>query len=294
VPLAPAPPLRRALDRLAASEEAIPLSELARRLLALREPPPLALARRLVASALDCAGDRLPDTLHVQELPRLVEGPAAELPLERTPWVVVDLETTGLCAERSTILEIGAVRVVGLGLAERFHALVDPGVPIPPRITRLTGIDRSMLDGAPPLAAAVHAFRAWVGDEPGVAFVAHNAGFDARFLARAFAAHGLAPWPGPVLCTRRLARRLLPDLARYDLDTLAARFGIANRWRHRALGDAGATARALLELVALAREAAGLRTLGDLLARQARAAPRRPGRRRRSRRAGGGVRVSPG
>jgi DNA polymerase-3 subunit epsilon len=133
-----------------------------------------------------------------------------------------------------------------------------------------------VVDGAPPLAAAIATFRTWVGDAEGTAFVAHNASFDHRFVACAFERHGLATWPGPILCTQRLARRILPDLGRYDLDTLSARFGIANRWRHRALGDAEATAQALLEMLAIAQDALAVVELGDLVQLQrARLAPRR-------------------
>jgi len=66
----------------------------------------------------------------------------------------------------------------------------------------------------------------------------------------------------------RLARRLLPELPRYDLDTLSARFGISNRWRHRALGDAEAAARALLELIEIARDRHGVANVGDLVSLQ--------------------------
>ena len=73
------------------------------------------------------------------------------------------------------------------------------------------------------------------------------------------------PYPGPVLCTRRLARRIVPELGRYNLDHLCAHFGISNRARHRALGDAAATATALVELLQLARARLGVETVGDLL-----------------------------
>jgi len=238
-----------------------------------------------VASALGCRAEHLPGAVDVRALPRLVEGSVAGVDLADAEWVVVDLETTGLSPERSTILEIGAVRIAGLRAVAHFQTLVDPGVPIPAAITALTGIDRQIVDGAPDLERAIRSFRTWVGPGPGVAFVAHNAPFDARFVRRAFAAHGLPPWPGPIFCTRRLARRLVPDLPRFDLDSLSARFGIANRWRHRALGDAEAAARALLELLAIGGEAGTLRTVGDLLALQAAAVPpRRRGRRRAVRR----------
>lgn len=280
MPAAIAPPLRRVLDRLGAAADPLPLGELARRLLALTAAPEGPLARRLVASALGCAAEHVPDAVDVRALPRLVEGPVASVALEAAEWVVVDLETTGLSLARCTILEIGAVRIRGLRPVAHFQTLVDPGLPIPAAITALTGIDRSAVDGAPPLAAAIAAFRDWVGPGPGIAFVAHNAAFDERFVARALDAHALPPWPGPVVCTRRLARRLLPDLPRYDLDSLSARFGIANRWRHRALGDAEATARALLEMLAIGRERAALRDVGDVLALQCAPTPRRPRRRR--------------
>jgi len=269
VSLALGPPLRRVLDRLDAAGVALPVAELAQRLLSLRAPLEDALARRLLASAFGCDAAWLPDLVAVRELPRLFEGPVAALPLAAADFVVVDLETTGLSVEQCTILEIGAVRISGLRAAGTFHTLIDPGTAIPPFITRLTGIDRSMVDGAPPLATAIHDFHAWVAATPDAAFVAHNASFDARFVARALADHALPPWSGPMFCTVRLSRRLLPDLARYDLDTLSARFGISNRWRHRALGDAEAAARALLELIEIARDQHGVANVGDLVSLQA-------------------------
>jgi DNA polymerase-3 subunit epsilon len=258
------PPLRRVLDRLDADDATLPPAELAQRLLALTAPAADALARRLLASALGC-DQALPDRVRVRALPRLLAGAAAEAALDRATFCVIDLETTGLSSEFKTILEIGAVRVRGDRVRDTFQTLVDPGAPIPRFITALTGIERSMVDGAPPLAVALDAFLAWADAAPDTVFVAHNASFDHRFVAAALARQGLAAWPGPVLCTRRLARRVLPDLGRYDLDTLSACFGIANRWRHRALGDAEATARALVELIGLARADHAAADVGDLL-----------------------------
>jgi DNA polymerase III epsilon subunit-like protein len=98
-------------------------------------------------------------------------------------------------------------------------------------------------------------------------------------VRRGLAAHGLPALDVPVLCTRLLARRLLPELGRYGLDPLCAHFGIENRARHRALGDAESTARALLELLAMARRRPRLATLEDLLALGAPGARRRGARR---------------
>lgn len=255
------------------------MDELARRLFALTSPPAPPLARRLVASVLGLRAEVLPDALDLDAVPCLAAGDVAGLPLDQVEWIVVDLETTGLSVEACTILEIGAVRITGLQRVERFQTLVDPGRPIPSRITALTGIDRSAVDGAPPLERAIRDFSDWAGGGPSAVFVAHNAQFDERFVRRALAAHRLPDWAGPVVCTRKLARRLLPSLRRYDLDTLSARFGIANGARHRALGDAEATARALLEMVEIGREERALQTLGDLLTLQAAPAS---GRRRRA------------
>jgi DNA polymerase-3 subunit epsilon len=282
-PEALAPPLRRVLDRLDAAGEPLALDELARQLFALTARPPAALARRLLASALGFRPAALPEPLDLRALPRLAAGPAADVALAAAEWIVVDLETTGLAIDACTILEIGAVRVRGARLVDRFQTLVDPGVPIPPRISALTGIDRTLIDGAPPLERAIRAFRAWAGAGAEIPFVAHNAAFDERFVRRALAAHGLPDWSGPVVCTRKLARRLLPALRRYDLDTLSARFGISNAARHRALGDAEAAARALVELVAIGCAERGLATLGDLLTLQAQPAARRRRRRRAAR-----------
>ena len=269
------PPLRRVLDRLDAAGATLPLAELAQRLLSLTGPLDPGLARRLLAAALGSGDAPLPDRVAVRELPRLLAGPAAEAALSRAVFCVVDLETTGLSSEHATILEIGAVRVVGGAVTDRFQTLVDPDVPIPAAITALTGIDRSVVDGSPPLDRALAAFVAWAGATPETVFVAHNASFDHRFVAVAFERYAIAPWPGPVLCTRRLARRVLPELGRYDLDTLSARFGIANRWRHRALGDAEATARALLEMLEIASASHAVADVGDLLRLQCARLPRR-------------------
>jgi DNA polymerase III epsilon subunit family exonuclease len=302
VTLPPTSAWRRSLDRIRAEGRALEAPELAGRLLRLADAPPAALARRLLAAALECPPEALPERFEAADLRALRHGllgrPArapdspgsaspsrAELPLARVAYTVVDLETTGLSADAAAILEIGAVRVEALRPTARFATLVDPGGAIPAPITRLTGIDAELVADAPASTVAVPALRRWLAATPDAAFVAHNAGFDARFLARAFERAGLAPLPGPVLCTRKLGRRLVPTLGRFDLDSLCARFGVANRGRHRALGDADATARVLLELLALAR-ARGVQTLGELVDLQESPLPRRRARRRAVRAAG--------
>jgi DNA polymerase-3 subunit epsilon len=122
-----------------------------------------------------------------------------------------------------------------------------------------------MLGDAPTATHALGEFRDWLDKMPSAPFVAHNASFDARFTERAFETHAVRPLRVPVLCTCKLARRILPTLNRYNLDHLCAHYGISNRARHRALGDADATARALIEMIHEALRTQSARTVGELL-----------------------------
>ena len=162
---------------------------------------------------------------------------------------VVDLETTGGSPGASRITEIGAVRVEGLVVVDRFSMLVDPGRPIPPHITGITGIDDDMVRGAPAIAEALPAFMAFAGAD---VLVAHNAPFDLRFLnyerRRLVGDYFHNDW----LDTLVLARRLLGSrVERHDLATLADWAAASTTPCHRALADAEATAAVLARLVAL-------------------------------------------
>ncbi|MEM7411640.1 MAG: 3'-5' exonuclease [Myxococcota bacterium] len=272
--------IQRSLVALRAKGRTLPVGEVAQRLLALDARPPLPLARRLVAGLLGRAPNALPETLEPTELRLPAETRAARLSLADAAFAVVDLETTGLSRQNDAIIEIGAVRVRAGRLEDRFETLVRPPGPGPlsSAIVSLTGIEDHMLLDAPPLHRALERFRRWLDVTPGAIWVAHNARFDHGFLSRAFEAQwGAAPRVA-VLCTQRMSRRLMPKLGRYNLDHLCAQFGIRNRARHRALGDADATARAWVELLVLA-EQAGHRSVGDLLDLQD-----APTRRRRKRR----------
>ena len=263
------------LEALRARGEPVPLADLAARLVAAPQPLAPGLARRIVAVALGRPAPSLPDPLPADALhPPAAAGPDPT-PLERAAFAVVDLETTGLSPRRATIIEIGAVRILSLRLAERFETLVDPRQPLPRAITALTGIHDAMLAGAPPLGDALRSFRRWLAVSPGAPLVAHNAPFDEGFLRRGFAACGLPDLGVPILCTRKLARRLVPELRRFGLERLAGALGVRNRARHRALGDAEATAEALLHLLERARTVHALRSVGDLRGLQERPPPPR-------------------
>ena len=230
--------------------------EAARRLFALRSAP-VGLARSLLDEVvgedarLSWRGDSV----------GLADPPGAELLLEAATFVVVDLETTGLRPGTSHICEIGAVRVRELELEEEFQTLVNPGVPIGPAISALTGLRDAELRGQPRAGAAVRQFLEFAGD---AVLVAHNARFDLSFLDRETERLTGARLAGPVVDTVGLARRLLAGRTpRAGLASLSQFFGTAVQPCHRALPDAQATAEILLRLLGLAQER-GARTVADL------------------------------
>jgi DNA polymerase III epsilon subunit family exonuclease len=179
-------------------------------------------------------------------------------PLEEVRFAVVDVETTGGASwSGHRIIDIAIVEVHGGRIVDEYETLVHPGRAIPPMITALTGISTEMTAAAP--------YFDHISDEVdrrlrGRAFVAHNATFDWGFVAAELQrAAGDVP-EVPRLCTVRMCRRLVPGLRRRNLDEVTRHFGITIHARHRAHGDALATARVLLRLL---DEAAG-RGIGDL------------------------------
>jgi len=187
-------------------------------------------------------------------------GNGAVRRLRDVPFVVVDVETTGGSPPRDRVVEIGAVRLRDGRIEDEWSSLVDPGRAIPWFITRLTGLRDRDVVGAPRFEELVGAFVTFLGSAP---FVAHNASFDWRFVnAELLAATGSCLTNARV-CTLGLARRLLPDVRRRNLDALAHVFGIEVDGRHRALGDARATAILLSRLLEVAAER-GVETEADL------------------------------
>ncbi|MCV7281486.1 DEDD exonuclease domain-containing protein [Mycolicibacterium flavescens] len=215
----------------------------------------------------------------------------AEASLHDTTFVVVDLETTGGRArgdQPDAITEIGAVKVRGGVVLGELATLVDPGRSIPPQIVQLTGITTAMVCDAPRIESVLPAFLEF---SRGAVLVAHNAGFDIGFL-RAAAEHCQLPWPRPpVLCTVKLARRVLTrdEAPSVRLSALARLFGSATTPTHRALDDARATVDVLHGLFERVGNQ-GVHTFSDLRAylpdvtpaqrrnrRLATGLPRRPG-----------------
>jgi DNA polymerase-3 subunit epsilon len=173
---------------------------------------------------------------------------AASLP--DIAFAVVDVETTGTRAGGADrITEVAIVRVVGGAIRDRWSHLVNPGRPIPTAITALTGISDAMVAGQPAFPEIAAEVTSRLGAH---VFAAHNAAFDWRFVSEELARGTGRMLAGPRLCTVRLARLLLPELPRRSLDHVARHLGVSIDARHRAAGDAEATARVLLRLLDIA------------------------------------------
>ncbi len=168
-------------------------------------------------------------------------------PLSRLCYAVVDVETTGGSYDGGhRVTEIAVVEVRRGEVTDSFHTLVHPGRPVWPSTERLTGITDEMLATAPSFdEIAEEVFRRLAGR----VFVAHNAGFDWGWV-RAQLRDSLGDVPEVKrLCTISLTRRFAPELRYRNLDSLADHFQVPILERHRAHGDALATARILLRLL---------------------------------------------
>jgi DNA polymerase-3 subunit epsilon len=181
--------------------------------------------------------------------------------LATAEFLVVDTETNGLAGERCEVTEIGAVLVGGGELHERWETLVPVRAPLSRGIQRFTGVTQAMVDEAPPAEMTLPELAEQLD---GRVLVAHNAAFDRRVLAQAFARAGVA-WPDPpALCTVALARRLHPLARQRKLAPLAESLGIDVEVTHRALADAETCARVLCAL--FPRLCANAGTVGQALA----------------------------
>ncbi len=186
----------------------------------------------------------------------------APRPIDRCRFAVVDLETTGSAPPpRGRVLEVAVAVLEGGTVHLAYDALLDPGMPVPAAVARLTGITDPMVAGRPRFGDVAPGLGRVLED---AIFVAHNARFDWGFLVGECAAAGLPAPQGAPLCTIRLTRRLVPELRHRRLEQVAAFFGVENPARHRAFGDALATAYILRALLGRARDR-GVETLEQLI-----------------------------
>jgi DNA polymerase III epsilon subunit family exonuclease len=234
----------------------VPAEEAARQVLKLGSAVPTGLARSLLDEAV-AADARL---RWAGDLVALAASAADGLLLEEATYVVFDFETTGLRPGTCRPCEIGAVRVRGLELTDRFQTLANPGAPLQPAVAALTGLRDAELRRAPPVAAGIRRFLEFTGD---AVLVAHNARFDMAFLDNETMRLTGSRVAATVVDTVGLARRLLGRQPA-NLTALAYRFVTDARPCHRALPDAEATAEILVRLIGIAQER-GATTVADLV-----------------------------
>ena len=193
----------------------------------------------------------------VDDLKTIVENPKHQ-PLYGD-YVVFDLETTGFSPVENRIIEIGAVKVSGNQITDRYSTFVDPQEPIPYRITRLTSINDEMVMGAPTIGTALPDFLKFC---EGCVLVAHNASFDVSFIRENAKRLGL-PCDFTVMDTLSMARTLLTRLRKYTLDSVAKDLGVSLDHHHRAVDDAQCTAEIFIKMCVML-ENRGIRNLDEV------------------------------
>ena len=193
----------------------------------------------------------------VDDLKGLVENPMGQSFADS--FVVFDLETTGFSAAKNKIIEIGAVKVVNGSITERFSTFVNPKVPIPYEIEKLTHITDDMVLDAPMIHEILPQFMEFCRN---AVMVAHNADFDMSFIRHNCDLLGLE-CEKTVLDTVALARVLLPSLNRFKLNTIAKALNISLENHHRAVDDAACTAEIFTKFVEMLRER-GIETMENL------------------------------
>lgn len=185
-------------------------------------------------------------------------SPHLNLHLEQISYVVFDLETTGLDPTSDRIIEIGAFKIKDGKTTKVFDTLVDPECEISPEAQKISGIDNTMVKNQPKIEAVLPKFFEFI---QGGILVAHNAAFDMGFIKANANRMGI-DFTWPAFCTLKLARELLPDLERKNLDTLAAHYKLTFEARHRSIGDVKVTAAVLEQL--MNSEGSYLRTWRDM------------------------------
>lgn len=181
-------------------------------------------------------------------------------PLHEITFVVLDVEAIISRSRPARIIELGAYRVEAGQITAEFKSLINPEAPLPRFIAALTGISDQMLREAPKFSEIA---REWLDFAGHAVLVAHNSDFDLpllnREIERVFPGHRMG---NPELCTVNLARRLMRNSGGHNLDALAEHFGFEINDRHRAAGDAHATARVLIYLLEQLQQY-GISTLAD-------------------------------
>ncbi|MEY4052736.1 MAG: hypothetical protein RIR64_1721 [Bacteroidota bacterium] len=175
-------------------------------------------------------------------------------------FAVVDIETTGSTPQSAGITEIAIVIHNGVEVTGKYVTLINPRHKIPPFIVNMTGISDEMVAAAPLFEEVAPQIYNLLN---GRVFVAHNVSFDYSFVHYLLGRSGFQ-WSAPKLCTIKLSRRVFPGLEKYGLGSLTRDLGIRIEGRHRAWGDAAATAQVLT--MAIKKE--GMKPIHNLLAKK--------------------------
>jgi len=193
----------------------------------------------------------------VDDLREIVTG-GGEESLEGT-YVVFDIETTGFSPVNNRIIEIGAVKVERGKIIDRYSAFVNPDVPIPFEIEKLTGINDNMVIHAPMIEEILPQFLAFCGS---AVLAAHNAEFDMGFIMENAKRQGITR-EFTYLDTLGLSRVLLPNQNKHTLDAVAKTLGVSLENHHRAVDDAGATAEIFMKFIPMLQKE-GVETLKQI------------------------------
>ncbi len=190
-----------------------------------------------------------------------------DIPLNKAEFCVVDVETTGMSASYCRVIEIAVVKIRDLKIVESFSSLINPGCDVPYFITELTGISNSDVYDAPYFDEVAPQIKEYIGKS---VLTGHNLQFDLSFLNKEFSAFNEEEKiENPLLCTLRVSRKIYPELPSKALGSVAKHLTIKHTDKHRALGDATATARILLKMIKELKEKQNIKTLADLLNIQA-------------------------
>jgi len=163
-------------------------------------------------------------------------------------YTVLDVETTGLSKYCCKLTEIAALKVRDNRIVEKYQSLINPECEISEFITSLTGIDNELVKNERTINEVIPEFISFLGED---IMVGHNVGFDFGFINHNSQKHLNLSLINPRLCTIKLSRRLLPDLASRKLASLCNYFEITNDNAHRAMGDCIATNRVFSKMNAI-------------------------------------------
>ena len=175
-------------------------------------------------------------------------------------FICFDIETTGLSAARDKITEIGAVKGENGVITDTFSTFANPEMPIPQKITQLTGITDDMVKDAPSQSEAVGAFLEFAGDN---VLVAHNAPFDTSFIAKACEDMG-REYNYTSIDTVAISRAILTDIKNCKLDTVAKFLRLGDFNHHRATDDAEMLARIFINLCQRLTDDYGITKTNDI------------------------------